>query len=109
MNENIIRKRKNEMLNIYKLLGNETRLEILILLESRSFSVNELAKKLQISQSRVSHQLSVLKQHQLISYAKDGKMNLYKLNDPHILNVVHSTQEHVDHVIKSKTHFEDEM
>jgi len=106
MNKNINVLSQKEMQRIFKLLSNGIRLNILILLQNKPMNVSEIVEQLQISQPQVSHQLAILKKHQLVSAERVGKKNLYQLDDPHILSVIESTKNHVKHVVIGKRHGE---
>ena len=65
----------------FKVLGNPTRIRILLLLMEQDSCVSDLAKQLGITQSAVSHQLSLLKSNKLVKQHRDGKMVFYTLVD----------------------------
>lgn len=68
----------------FKALGTPTRLRILFLLMEGEACVSELADKLQISQSSVSHQLNLLKSNKLVRKRRKGKLIFYALVDDHV-------------------------
>ena len=58
----------------FKMLGNPTRIRILLLLMEQDANVSDLAEQLGMTQSAVSHQLNLLKSNKLVKRRKDGKM-----------------------------------
>ena len=62
-----------------KLLGDESRLRILRLLDKEELSVGELQDILGMGQSRISMQLAQLKQADLIELRRAGQKSLYRL------------------------------
>ena len=63
----------------FKVLGNPTRIRILLLLMEQDSCVGDLAEQLGITQSAVSHQLNLLKSNKLVRRRRDGKMIFYTL------------------------------
>lgn len=79
----------------FKMLGNPTRIRILLLLMEHDACVSELADRLGYTQSAVSHQLSLLKSNKLIKQRRDGKMMFYTLVDEHVKMVIGQGTEHI--------------
>ena len=85
-----------DMCDFFKILGDPTRLKILLVIENNTtMCVNDIASKLEMTKSAVSHQLALLRQARLISSKKDGKEVFYSLQDDHIKTVVETAFEHV--------------
>jgi len=66
---------------LFKALSDDTRLRILNLLFEGELCVCELMDALQMSQSRVSHQLSILKASGLVLDRREGKWMIYALKE----------------------------
>lgn len=79
----------------FKLLGNPTRIHILFLLMEQDACVSDLASRLGLTQSAVSHQLSLLKANKLVRQRRNGKMMFYTLVDDHVRMVIEKGTEHV--------------
>lgn len=79
----------------FKLLGNPTRIHILFLLMEQDACVSDLADRLGLTQSAVSHQLSLLKANKLVGQRRSGKMIFYTLVDDHVRMVIEKGTEHV--------------
>jgi DNA-binding transcriptional ArsR family regulator len=65
--------------DIYSAFGNKARAKLLLCLEQKSKSVNELIATCGLSQSAVSQHLKKLKEARLVKTAKDGKQVYYSL------------------------------
>ncbi len=83
------------MVNIFKAFGDMTRVKIILALSETPLSVGEIADTLDMSQSSISHQLSILKQLNLVSNARRGRNIHYRLSDQHIITIFNQTKEHI--------------
>lgn len=79
----------------FKMFGNPTRIQILFLLMEQDVCVSDLANRLGLTQSAVSHQLSLLKANKLVRQRRNGKMIFYTLVDDHVRMVIEKGTEHV--------------
>ncbi len=83
--------------NLFKILGDNTRLRILHLLIHGERSVGHIAVAMGMEQSAISHQLRVLRQARLVTFRKEGKTALYSLDDNHVEMLISQGLEHVLH------------
>lgn len=70
----------DDLLNLFSLLSDKTRLRILLLLLDKELCVCEIFAALDMSQPRVSRQLAILKQAKLIKDRRDGKWIYYRID-----------------------------
>ena len=80
---------------LFKGFADTTRVQILSLLARQELCVTEIAEKVEISQSAISHQLRLLKQMHLIKFRREGKNILYSLADDHVHTILEMGLEHV--------------
>ena len=71
------------LLKSLRLLGDSTRVRLLMLLEQEELSVAELQEILAKGQSQISTHLAQLKQAGLVEDRRDGKNIFYRLRDEH--------------------------
>jgi ArsR family transcriptional regulator len=78
-----------ELVTVFKLLSDETRLKILFILrESDEMNVLELCRILGQRQPSVSHHLALLRVNGLIGMRRDGKHNFYHIRASRLDEVV---------------------
>ena len=58
-------------------------------------SVSDLTEALGMEQSAVSHQLRLLREHNLVRAEKAGRRRLYALYDEHVATLLHAGLHHV--------------
>jgi DNA-binding transcriptional ArsR family regulator len=78
----------------FKTISDPTRLKILYALSIKDLCVCDLASLLDMSQSAISHQLRVLRDKNMVSFKKEGKMARYYLSDEHVINFIKMGIEH---------------
>ena len=82
---------------IFKVLGDPTRIKLLALLSASEMCVCDMADALGMKQSAISHQLRVLRGARLVKFRKDGKEAWYSLDDDHVVKLMNQGLEHVLH------------
>lgn len=70
---------------IYKVMSNPKRLEVLNILKGRELSVDTLAKEVKIRMANLSQHLSVLRLMKLVKIRRDGQRIFYSLTDDRIV------------------------
>ncbi|KMO85814.1 ArsR family transcriptional regulator [Megasphaera cerevisiae DSM 20462] len=81
--------------DIFKVLGDPTRLRILHALMEGELCVRDIADQIQMGQSAVSHQLRILRNARLVQFRRDGKVVYYSLADNHVFTLLAVGLEHV--------------
>lgn len=82
----------------FKALSDPTRIRILHLLSQQEYCVNDIAEKLGLLQSTVSHQLRFLKNLRLVKYRREGTTLYYSHDDAHVMNTLEQMIDHARHM-----------
>ncbi|AND42919.1 MAG: ArsR/SmtB family transcription factor [Bacillota bacterium] len=85
----------DEASRIFKALGDPTRIKILYLLSQEECSVSHITEVLEMTQSAVSHQLSLLRKLRLVKYRREGTTLFYTYDDEHVITVLNQVITHI--------------
>ncbi len=83
------------MADLFKALGDPTRLRIVQALALEELCVCDLTALIDVSISAISHQLRLLRNLNLVKFRKSGKMAYYSLDDAHVTELINITREYV--------------
>jgi DNA-binding transcriptional ArsR family regulator len=89
------RERLQTLADLFKHLSDPRRLQLLLLLEQGEHSVCDLAGRLGVTVSAVSHQLQTLRRARLVAFRRAGKVCFYRLIDAHVQSLINLGREHV--------------
>lgn len=85
----------HSLADLFRVLGDPTRVRILSVLQHRPMCVSNLASVLGMHQTAISHQLKVLRYNRLVKYKKEGKLAIYSLDDDHVEVLFSVGLEHI--------------
>lgn len=95
--EEIISDRELDRLALtYNVLGDPSRLKIVMALRTVEMCVCDLAAFTGLSESAVSHQLRRLKDLALVKNRRDGQIIYYTLDDAHVAELLNVGLDHVN-------------
>ncbi len=84
-----------ELADLFRLLGDATRLRIVLACLDLPIAVNDIAGKLDLSNSLVSHHLRLLRAARIVKADRQGKQVFYSAADQHISGVLADMLEHI--------------
>ena len=84
-----------ELAEVFRLMGDANRLRILVAAIEGRLSVSEIAARLALPISLVSHHLRLLRAARVVRAERRGKNVFYALADDHIRRVLADMTEHV--------------
>lgn len=82
---------------VFKALGDPTRLKIIHTLLNRELCVHDIVQVLEMGQSAISHQLRYLRNLRIVKRRKVGKTVYYSLDDEHIEQIFLQMLQHMKH------------
>jgi DNA-binding transcriptional ArsR family regulator len=85
----------DSMSQFFCMLGEPTRLKIILVLKKSELCVHEISDTIDLSISAVSHQLRLLKSAKIVKNRRQGKHIYYALDDEHIKELLLVADEHV--------------
>jgi DNA-binding transcriptional ArsR family regulator len=80
---------------IFRILGDPTRVRILQALSMAELCVCDIAGLLHTTKSAISHQLRLLRSLRVVKYRKDGRIVYYSLDDSHVGNLLREGLGHI--------------
>jgi len=99
---------EKNLVQIFKLLSDETRLRILMFLaKEKELHVSALCERLGQSQPAVSHHLALLRVAGLAEARREGKHNFYSVCRPHFQRVMAELFAEISNPVTDEFRFED--
>ena len=86
----------NNITNLLKILGEPSRLKIVIALSNGEMCVQHIVEAVNSNQSAVSHQLRILRENKVIKSRRAGQNIVYSLDDEHIMQIVNLVKIHIE-------------
>jgi DNA-binding transcriptional ArsR family regulator len=86
----------------FRMLGDTTRVRILDVLSRAELCVQDIARRIDLSESAVSHQLRLLRGMRLVRPRRAGRQIFYSLDDQHIVRLFAQGLEHVQEASRAR-------
>lgn len=92
-----------QLADTFHLMGDASRLRIIIACLRTSISVSAIAEQLQLSQPVVSHHLRLLRGARIVKPERRGKQIFYTVTDHHIQDVIEDMLTHINEPIEQES------
>ena len=93
----------DELADLFHLLGDPTRLRIVLACLTQPIAVGDIAGALNLSSSLVSHHLRLLRAARIVKAERQGKQVFYAAADAHISALLANMFEHIAEPIPEPT------
>lgn len=78
----------SKLADYFQNFSDSTRIKILTCLSMMNMCVNDISTVLGINQTTISHQLKQLKDQNIVSYKREGKILVYYLTNNHVSDMM---------------------
>ena len=85
-----------DLADLFRMFADSTRVRILNELRKEEIGVTELASRMGMTISAISHQLRILKDSRLVRSRREGKGMMYSLADEHVRMILDTGREHLE-------------
>ena len=93
--ERLSREKAAELAETFRLMGDRNRIRIILLCVDGPICVSDIAERLELPQSLVSHHLRLLRATRVLRAERHGKQIHYSVADEHISSVIGDMVDHV--------------
>ena len=84
-----------ELSEMFRLMSDPSRLRIVLSCLAEKVSVGDMAQRLNLSPSLVSHHLRLLRAARLLQAERQGRQVFYQVTDEHVLRMLGDMVDHV--------------
>ena len=84
-----------ELAEVFRLMSDPSRLRIVLSCLTDKVSVGDMAQRLRLSPSLVSHHLRLLRAARLFQADRQGRQVFYQVTDEHVLRMLGDMVDHV--------------
>ena len=84
-----------QLSDFFKIFGDTTRVKILYALDKNELCVCDISTLLNMTISAVSHQLKILREANLVTTNRVGKVVYYSLADEHVKEIIECGMSHI--------------
>jgi DNA-binding transcriptional ArsR family regulator len=84
-----------ELADVFRLIGDASRLKIILACFTKPLCVSDIAAKTKLSSSLVSHHLRLLRAARMVKAVRDGRQVFYSVADDHVRRAVGDMKDHL--------------
>ena len=82
----------NDIANLFKVISDINRIKIIEAVSKAPLCVCDIGHLLGVTKSAISHQMKLLKEYNVVTSNREGKMVYYKLDNDKVLNIINQAK-----------------